>query len=48
MGAIRPSLFAAHPWHGVHPGENAPEELTAYVEEAQRNADIVRNDKVFE
>ncbi len=24
------------------------EELTAYVEEAQRNADIVRNDKVFE
>jgi hypothetical protein len=24
------------------------EELTAYVEEAERNADIVRNDKVFE
>jgi inorganic pyrophosphatase len=32
MSAIRPSLFAAHPWHGVHPGENAPDELTAYVE----------------
>ena len=24
------------------------EELTAYVKEAERNADIVRNDKVFE
>jgi inorganic pyrophosphatase len=32
MSAYRPSLFAAHPWHGVHPGENAPVELTAYVE----------------
>jgi inorganic pyrophosphatase len=32
MSAIRPSLFAAHPWHGVHPGENAPAELIAYVE----------------
>jgi inorganic pyrophosphatase len=32
MSAQRPSLFAAHPWHGVHPGEDAPEELTAYVE----------------
>jgi inorganic pyrophosphatase len=32
MSAYRPSLFAAHPWHGVHPGENAPQELNAYVE----------------
>lgn len=32
MSAHRPTLFAAHPWHGVHPGENAPQELTAYVE----------------
>jgi inorganic pyrophosphatase len=30
--AYRPSLFAAHPWHGVHPGENAPDELIAYIE----------------
>ena len=25
-------LFQAHPWHGVTPGENAPEEVGAYVE----------------
>jgi inorganic pyrophosphatase len=25
-------LFQAHPWHGVTPGENAPEEVTGYVE----------------
>jgi inorganic pyrophosphatase len=32
MSAFRPTLFAAHPWHGVHPGENAPNELIAYIE----------------
>ncbi len=32
MSAFRPTLFAAHPWHGVMPGENAPNELLAYVE----------------
>jgi len=25
-------LFQAHPWHGVTPGENAPEEVGAYIE----------------
>lgn len=25
-------LFQAHPWHGVAPGENAPEEVGAYIE----------------
>ncbi len=24
--------FQAHPWHGVSPGENAPEVLTSYIE----------------
>jgi inorganic pyrophosphatase len=24
--------FAAHPWHGISPGDRAPEEVTAYVE----------------
>jgi inorganic pyrophosphatase len=32
MSAIRPTLFAAHPWHGVSPGENSPAELMAFVE----------------
>lgn len=26
------SLFQAHPWHGVTPGENAPEMVNAYIE----------------
>lgn len=25
-------LFQAHPWHGVSPGENAPAELSGYIE----------------
>lgn len=25
-------LFQAHPWHGVSPGEQAPAELSAYIE----------------
>ena len=25
-------LFQAHPWHGVSPGDKAPEELSAYIE----------------
>ena len=25
-------LFQAHPWHGVEPGEDAPEVLNAYIE----------------
>ncbi|MCM3870646.1 MAG: inorganic pyrophosphatase [Pyrinomonadaceae bacterium] len=25
-------LFQAHPWHGVTPGENAPGEVSAYIE----------------
>ncbi|MCL2626506.1 MAG: inorganic pyrophosphatase [Cystobacterineae bacterium] len=25
-------FFSAHPWHGVSPGDNAPEQLTCYVE----------------
>jgi inorganic pyrophosphatase len=25
-------LFQAHPWHGVSPGENAPGEISAYIE----------------
>lgn len=25
-------LFQAHPWHGVSPGENAPDLLSAYIE----------------
>jgi len=25
-------LFQAHPWHGISPGEDAPESLTAYIE----------------
>jgi len=25
-------LFQAHPWHGVTPGENAPREVSAYIE----------------
>jgi inorganic pyrophosphatase len=25
-------LFQAHPWHGVSPGENAPEAVNAYIE----------------
>jgi inorganic pyrophosphatase len=25
-------LFQAHPWHGVSPGENAPGEVSAYIE----------------
>jgi inorganic pyrophosphatase len=30
--SYRPTLFAAHPWHGVSAGENAPAELLCYVE----------------
>lgn len=26
------SLFQAHPWHGVNPGENAPATVNAYIE----------------
>ncbi|MDQ2974080.1 MAG: inorganic pyrophosphatase [Acidobacteriota bacterium] len=26
------SLFQAHPWHGVSPGEKAPETVNAYIE----------------
>ncbi|MBI2271262.1 MAG: inorganic pyrophosphatase [Bacteroidetes bacterium] len=25
-------LFRAHPWHGIEPGKNTPEEITVYVE----------------
>jgi inorganic pyrophosphatase len=25
-------MFQAHPWHGVSPGEEAPERVTAYIE----------------
>ncbi len=25
-------IFKAHPWHGVHRGENCPSELTAFIE----------------
>ena len=25
-------LFQAHPWHGVSPGEDAPEAVNAYIE----------------
>jgi inorganic pyrophosphatase len=25
-------LFRAHPWHGVSPGDHAPDELTCYIE----------------
>jgi len=25
-------LFQAHPWHGIPPGDSAPESLTAYIE----------------
>ena len=25
-------LFQAHPWHGVAPGEDAPNTLNAYIE----------------
>src|SRR5581483_2763823 len=32
MSAYRPTLFAAHPWHGVSAGDNAPQELMCYVE----------------
>ncbi len=32
MAPYRPSLFPAHPWHGVSPGPSAPAELTCYVE----------------
>ncbi len=24
--------FKSHPWHGIHPGENAPEEITTFIE----------------
>lgn len=24
--------FKAHPWHGIHPGEKCPDELTAFIE----------------
>lgn len=27
-----PTLFQAHPWHGVSPGEKAPEAVNAYIE----------------
>jgi inorganic pyrophosphatase len=26
------SCFTAHPWHGISPGEDAPETVTAYIE----------------
>lgn len=25
-------LFAAHPWHGIAPGEHVPDKVTAYIE----------------
>lgn len=25
-------LFAAHPWHGIRPGDDVPERVTAYIE----------------
>ncbi|PYS72356.1 MAG: inorganic pyrophosphatase, partial [Acidobacteria bacterium] len=25
-------LFQAHPWHGVTPGVNAPQSVSAYIE----------------
>ncbi len=32
MAQRRPPLFQAHPWHGISPGRNAPDEVTAYIE----------------
>jgi len=32
MAQRRPPLFQAHPWHGISPGPNAPDEVTAYIE----------------
>ena len=29
---LGPSLFQAHPWHGVTPGEDAPERVNAFIE----------------
>ena len=26
------NLFKAHPWHGIDPGKNIPDEVTAYIE----------------
>jgi len=31
-GKLRRHLFQAHPWHGVAPGDNAPELVNAYIE----------------
>jgi inorganic pyrophosphatase len=31
-GKLKGHLFQAHPWHGVMPGENAPELVNAYIE----------------
>ncbi|MDP1994516.1 MAG: inorganic pyrophosphatase, partial [Ignavibacteria bacterium] len=25
-------LFKPHPWHGISPGDNAPNQLTVYIE----------------
>ena len=32
MAPRRPPLFQAHPWHGISPGPDAPDEVTAYIE----------------
>ncbi|ATB42325.1 inorganic pyrophosphatase [Cystobacter fuscus] len=46
--------FQAHPWHGISPGENAPESVTAYIEivptdtvkyELDKEAGILRLDR---
>jgi inorganic pyrophosphatase len=32
MSPRPPPRFQAHPWHGISPGDHAPEEVTAYIE----------------
>jgi inorganic pyrophosphatase len=32
LGRLLSLLFEAHPWHGVSPGDAAPEEVRAYIE----------------
>lgn len=32
IGRLMGLRYKSHPWHGVHIGENAPEELTAFIE----------------
>jgi len=32
IGRLMGLRYKSHPWHGVHIGENAPDELTAFIE----------------